>query len=110
MAWAEVIVFDPGNMRVLVVELFFIMEGAHEVFDVRDLGIAVLNECTYALLFVGEGSLLLVFGSCDSLRSNSTYAAWVTSGHSGVVVNADADAGVVAYVGRRGAEGINGGV
>jgi hypothetical protein len=72
----EVVMFNPGIMRVLVVKLFFIVEGMHEVFNVGDFWVAVLNECTYALLLVSEGSLLLVFGSCDVLRGNSTYAVW----------------------------------
>ena len=75
VAWMKAIVFDPGDIRVFAVKLFFIMEGMHEVFDVRDFRVAVLNERTDALLLVSKGSLLLVFGSCDMLRSNSTYAA-----------------------------------
>jgi hypothetical protein len=106
----EAIVFDPGDVRVLAVELFFVVEGVHEVLNIMNLRVAVLNECTDVLLLVSEGSLLLVFGSCDMLRSNGTYTAWVTSGHGGVAVNADADAGVVAQEGRRGAEGIDGGI
>ena len=104
----KAIVFNPGDMRVLAVELFFIVEGAHEVLDVRDLRVAVSDECTDMLLLVSEGSLLLVFGSCDMLWSNSTYFAWVTSVHGGVAVNADADA--VACERRRGMEGIDGGI
>jgi hypothetical protein len=92
----EAVVFDPGDMRVLAVELFFIMEGTYKVFNIRDFWVIMLNKCTDALFLVSEGSLLLVFGSCDMLRSNSTYVAWVTSGHRGVAVNAYADASVVA--------------
>ena len=92
VAWTEVIV----DMRVLAVKLLFVVEGVHEVFDVGDFRVAVSNERTDALLLVGKGSLLLVFGSCDALRSDSTYAVWVMSGHGGVAVNANADAGVVA--------------
>jgi hypothetical protein len=88
VAWTEVIMFDLGNTRVFAVELFFIMKGAHEVFNVSDFGVAVPDECTNALLFVSEGSF-----------------AWVTSVHGGVVVNADADA--VACERRRGTEGID---
>jgi hypothetical protein len=80
--------FDP----VFAVELFFIVDGTHEVLNVGDFGVAVPDECTDAFLLVGEGSLSLVFGSCDALWSNSTYFAWVTSVHGGVAVNADADA------------------
>jgi hypothetical protein len=104
----EAIVFDPGDMRVLAVELFFIVEGTHEVLDVGDLRVAVLDECTDALLLVSKGSLSLVFGSCDTLWSNSTYFAWVMSGHGGFVVNANANA--VACERRRGVEGIDGGI
>jgi hypothetical protein len=100
--------FDLGNMRMLAVKLFFVVEGAHEVFNVGDFGVAVPDECTDTLLFVGEGSLLLMFGSCDTLRGNSTYFAWVTSVHGGVAVNADADA--IACEWRRGTEGIDGGI
>jgi hypothetical protein len=96
VAWMEAIMFNPDDVRVLVVKLFFVVEGTHEVLNVRDFGVAVLNECTDVLLLVSEGSLLLVFGSYDMLRSNGTYVAWVMSGHGGVVVDADADAGVVA--------------
>ena len=96
------------DMRVLAVELLFVVEGVHEVFDVRDFRVAVSNEHTDALLLVGKGSLLLVFGSCDMLGSNGTYLVWVTSGHGGVAVNADVDAVVCER--RRGAEGIDGGV
>jgi hypothetical protein len=88
--------FNPGDMRVLVVKLFFIVEGMHEIFNVGDFWVAVLNEHTDVLLFVSEGSLSLVFGCYDMLRSDSMYLVWVTSGHGGVVVNADADASVVA--------------
>jgi hypothetical protein len=108
MAWTEAIMFDPGNMRVLAVKLFFVMEGVHEVLNVGDLRVAVLDECADALLLVGEGSLLLVFGSCDMLWSNSTYFAWVTNGHGGFAVDVGADA--VVCKGRRGAEGIDGGI
>jgi hypothetical protein len=69
----EAVVFDPGNVRALVVEFFFVVEGAHEVFNVRDFRVTMLNKCTDVLLLVSEGSLLLVFGSCDTLRSNGTY-------------------------------------
>jgi hypothetical protein len=106
VAWMEAIMFDPGDMRVLAVELFFIMEGAHEVFDVGDFGVAVSDERTDTLLFVSEGSLSLVFGSCDMLRSDNTYFVWVTSGHGEVAVDADA----VACERRRGAEGIDSGI
>jgi hypothetical protein len=106
VVWTEAIVFDPGNMRVLAVELFFVMEGAHEVFDIGDFGVAVLDERTDTLLFVGEGSLSLVFGSCDMLRSDNTYFAWITSGHGEVAVDAYA---IVCERGR-GVEGINGGI
>jgi hypothetical protein len=106
VAWTEAIVFDPGNMQVLAVELFFVMEGMHEVFNVGDFGVTVPDECTNALLFVGEGSLSLVFGSCDMLWSDSTYFVWVTSGHRGVAVNTDA----IACERRGGAEGIDGGI
>jgi hypothetical protein len=99
--------FDPGNMRVLAVKLFFVMEGAHKFFNVRDLRVTVLNKCTDTLLLLYEGSLSLVFGSCDTFRSDSTYAAWVMSGHGGVAVNMDMDASVVA---RRGVEGIDSGI
>ena len=108
MAWTKAIVFDPGNMRVFAVKLFFIVEGAHEVLDVSDLRVAVPDECTDTLLFVSEGSLSLMFGSCDMLWSDNTYFVWVTNVHRGVTVNADADA--VACERRRGAEGINGGI
>jgi len=104
----EAIVFDPGNMRVLVVKLLFVVEGVHEVLYVRDLRVAMPDECTDMLLFVGEGSLSLMFGSCDMLRSNGTYFAWVISGHGGVAVNADMDA-IVCKRGR-GAEGIDSGI
>jgi hypothetical protein len=108
VAWTEVIVFDPGNMRVLVVELFFVVEGAHEVLNVGDFGVALPDEHTDALLFIGEGSLLLMFGSCDMLWSNSMYFAWVMSVHGGVTVNADANA--IACERGRGAEGIDSGI
>jgi hypothetical protein len=108
MAWTEVIVFDPGNIRVFAVVLFFVVEGMHEVLNVSDLGVAMPDECTDTLLFVSEGSLSLVFGSCDMLWSDSTYFAWVTSVPGGVVVNADADAIVCER--RRGAKGIDGGI
>jgi hypothetical protein len=108
MAWTEAIMLDPGNMRVLVVELFFVVEGMHEVLNVGDLGVAVPNERTDMLLLVSEGSLSLVFGSCDMLRSNGMYLAWVTSGHGGFAVDVDTDA--VVCKGRRGAEGIDSGI
>ena len=104
----EAIVFDPGNMRVLVVKLLFVVEGVHEVLYVRDLRVAMPDECTDMLLFVGEGSLSLVFGCCNVLRSDITYAAWVTSVHGRVTVNVDADAG--ACEGRGRVEGIDGGI
>jgi hypothetical protein len=106
MAWTEVVVFDPGNMRVLAVELFFIVEGMHEVLDVGDFGVAMPDECTDMLLFVGEGSLSLVFGSCDMLRSDNMYFAWVTSVHGEVAVDADA----IACERGRGVEGIDSGI
>jgi hypothetical protein len=106
VAWMEAIVFDPGDMRVLAVELFFVVEGAHEVFNIGDFRIAVPDEHTDAFLFVGEGSLSLVLGSCDMLWSDSMYFAWVMSGHGGIVVNADA----VACERRRGIEGIDSGI
>jgi hypothetical protein len=109
VAWTEVIVFNLGDMRVLVVELLFIVEGTHEVFNVRDFWIAMLNECTYAFLLVGEGGLLLILGSCDMLRGDSMYMAWV-SGHGGVAVNADVDASVIVCEARRGVEGIDSGI
>jgi hypothetical protein len=46
VAWTEAIVFDPGDMRVLAIELFFVVECMHEVLNVGDLGIAVLDEHT----------------------------------------------------------------
>jgi hypothetical protein len=79
----EAIVFNLGDMRMLAVELLFIVEGTHEVFNVRDFWVAVSNERTDVFLLIGESSLLLVFGSCDMLRSNGIYLAWVTSGHGG---------------------------
>jgi hypothetical protein len=100
--------FNLGDVRVLAVKLFFIVEGAHEVLNVRDLGVTVLDEHTDMFLLVGEGSLSLVFGSCDMLRINSMYTAWVMSGHGGVTVNVDVDA--VACKRRRGVEGIDGGI
>ena len=102
----EAIIFDPGDMRVLAVELFFIVDGTHEVLNVGDFGVAVPDECTDAFLLVGEGSLSLVFGSCDTLWSDSMYFAWVTSGHGGVVVDADA----IACERRGGAKGIDSGI
>jgi hypothetical protein len=104
----EAIVFDPGDMRVLAVELFFIVEGAYEVLNIGDFRVTLPDEHTDALLFVSEGSLSLMFGSCDTLWSNSTYFAWVMSVHRGVVVNADANA-IVCERGR-GAEGIDSGI
>jgi hypothetical protein len=106
VVWTEAIVFDPGDMRVLAVELFFVMEGTHEVFNIGDFGVAVPDECTDTFLLVSKGSLSLMFGSCDMLWSDSTYFAWVTSGHGGVVVDADA----IACERRRGAERIDGGI
>jgi hypothetical protein len=108
VAWMEAIVFNPGDMRVLAVELFFVMEGAHEVLNVGDFRVALPDERTDAFLFVSEGSLLLVFGSCDMLWSDSMYFVWVTGGHGGVTVDADANA--VVCEGRRGAERIDGGI
>jgi hypothetical protein len=98
--------FDPGDMRVLAVELFFVMECAHEVLNVGDFRITVPGECTDMFLFVSEGHLSLVFGSCDMLWSDSMYFAWVTSGHGGVVVNVDA----VVCERRGGAKGIDSGI
>jgi hypothetical protein len=46
VAWTKAIVFDPGDIRVLAIELFFVVECAHEVLNVGDLGIAVLDERT----------------------------------------------------------------
>ena len=108
VAWTEAIVFDPGDMKVLAVELFFVVDGMHEVLNVSDFGIAVPDECTDAFLLVGEGSLSLMFGSYDAFWSNGTYFAWVMSVHGGVAVNADVDA--VACERRRGTEGIDGGI
>jgi hypothetical protein len=106
VAWMEAIVFDPGDMRVLAVELFFAMEGAHEVLNVGDFGVAMPDECIDTLLFVGEGSLSLVFGSCDMLWSDSMYFVWVTSGHGEVAVDTNA----IACERRRGTEGIDSGI
>jgi hypothetical protein len=106
VAWTEAIVFDPGDVRMLAVELFFVVEGAHEVFNVRDFRVAVLNERADTLLIVSEGSLSLVLGSGNTLWGDSTYFAWVTSVHGEVAVNADA----VACERGRGAEGIDGGI
>jgi hypothetical protein len=108
VAWTEAIMFDPGDMRVLAVELFFIVDGTHEVLNVGDFGIAVPDECTDAFLLVGEGSLSLMFGSYDAFWSNGTYFAWVMSVHGGVAVDADADA--IACERRRGTEGIDSGI
>jgi hypothetical protein len=108
VAWTEAIVFDPGDMRVLAVELSFIVEGVHEVLNVGDFRVTLPDERTDMLLFVSEGSLLLMFGSCNMLWSNSTYFAWVTSVHEGVAVNADMNA--VAFERGRGAEGIDSGI
>jgi hypothetical protein len=96
VAWIKAIMFNPGDMRMLTVKLFFVMKGAYEVLDVGDFWVTMLNECTNVLLLIGESSLSLVFGSCDMLRGNSMYAAWVMSGHGGVAVNMDANASFVA--------------
>jgi hypothetical protein len=104
----EAVVFNIGDVRVLVVELVCIVEGTHEVLYVGDFGVAVPDERTDTLLLVYEGSLSLVFGCCNVLRSDITYAAWVTSVHGRVTVNVDADAG--ACEGRGRVEGIDGGI
>jgi hypothetical protein len=96
MVWAKMFMCDPGDVRMLAFELFFIMESTHKVLNVGDFRITVLNEYTYALLFVSEGGLSFIFGSCDMLRGNSTYMVWVISGHGGVVVDADVNASAIA--------------
>jgi hypothetical protein len=108
VAWTEAVVLDVGNARVLVVELVCIMEGMHEVLYVGDFGVAVPDECADTLLLVCEGSLSLVFGCCNALRSDITYMVWVMSVHGRVTVNADADAGVCEGRGR--VERIDGGI
>jgi hypothetical protein len=89
MPQAKVFAFNPGNMRVLVVKFFFIMKGAYEVLNVKDLRVTVANKFTYVFLFVYKGGLSFIFGSCDMLRGDSTYAVEVTSGHGRVIINVD---------------------
>jgi hypothetical protein len=108
VAWMEVVMFNVGDARVFVVKLVFVMKGMHEVLYVGDFRVAVPDEHADTLLLVCEGSLSLVFGCCNMLRSNITYAAWITSVHGRVTVNMDVDAMVCE--GKRRAEGIDSGI
>jgi hypothetical protein len=97
MVWAKV--FDHGNMRVFMVKVFFFVEGAYKVLYVGDLRVTVANELIDVLLFISKGSLLLVLGSCDMLRSDSIYIVGFTSVYVvGFAVNVDANASVVKKV------------
>jgi hypothetical protein len=78
----------------------------YKVLNVRNFGVAMLDKHTYVFLLIGKGGLSLVFGSYNMLRANTTYVAWVMSGHDRVAVNMDADDCVIVKRRRREAERI----